>query len=920
MRRREDGAEKLAGMQGFAASSGFGKMQPPVIIQYYRTESRKLSFTEYWNMTRSWKVLFPWLFKMLRISFPLGGGLPRYPSQRDIEISEDLLPAGTRQKLQPILDECLQIGFHSPRYFHLQNTRGDVETAFIALLHSSEEAVVRIFYTLARQVHPPLETVAIGILSALENGTVCVTTSQREMMKPPPGTKIVRRVDAKPAALWAAHEALLASERRGSAVRRWQRHEQTDDFVDAYEDANWEFNIKRGVYVPMLEQDLEQDRRQVEARTSLESAGSPNAGVLAELSVQEEKKTGWGNAAFILALTVLVFIAAGAWQWSWNFVLMLVPILFIHEIGHYLAMRAFNYRNMRMFFIPLFGAAVTGRHYNVPGWKKCIVSLMGPVPSILLASVLGSTGLLLRQDWLVQAAVLTLIVNGFNLLPVLPLDGGWVVHSVLFSRHRYLDAAFRVIAIAGLVALGIFGKAKLLAYLAIPMALTIPSAWKLAKITHNLRMRGVSPASEDDQTIPPQTAEVIIEEVKKAFPRMQTNKTLAQHTLNIFESLNARPPGWLASLAMLGTQLLSAVMVVVFTMVFVVGQPGSLHGFMDRRDPGPKTQLSWESIGKVKTGARSDFSAQLPTTIVATFDGAATAEAAWEKVARELPENAAARLFGNSLLVALPPDEESSRKHWVDELQKEARDVFVASTNYYGVLTLSCTAPDEQIAKSLEEELNEVFQMRNHFVLIPPWIPSDSRTELEQERQRLARRTFQRLQNAGVDFHGSEASRSLLRKMSRAARQADQVALKQLQADYKQAQADFVRRNVEAIRAEGEGNVDLTVTELYTRLPEESVYERTNLVYQRLSALLGCLPMDEREAALHPKDKRFSLTLAAYVSREKSQLNFNYLSFYDPYHGAPALIIWLHRQGCSDFKYQFGSTSVDPESLEESVY
>ena len=35
-------------------------------------------------------------------------------------------------------------------------------------------------------------------------------------------------------------------------------------------------------------------------------------------------------------------------------------------------MRLFRYSNVKMFFIPLLGAAVSGRHYNVPGWKKVV--------------------------------------------------------------------------------------------------------------------------------------------------------------------------------------------------------------------------------------------------------------------------------------------------------------------------------------------------------------------------------------------------------------------------------------------------------------------------------------------------------------------------------------------------------------------
>ena len=71
---------------------------------------------------------------------------------------------------------------------------------------------------------------------------------------------------------------------------------------------------------------------------------------------------GWGNALALVLLSMLVHIGVCHQEWSWEMVLLLVPILLLHEGGRYLALRLFNYRNARMFFLPFFGAAVTGRH------------------------------------------------------------------------------------------------------------------------------------------------------------------------------------------------------------------------------------------------------------------------------------------------------------------------------------------------------------------------------------------------------------------------------------------------------------------------------------------------------------------------------------------------------------------------------
>ena len=65
---------------------------------------------------------------------------------------------------------------------------------------------------------------------------------------------------------------------------------------------------------------------------------------------------------------------------------------------------------------------------------------MGPLPGILLGGVLGIAGIVKGHDMMMQVGMLAVILNGFQLLPVLPLDGGRVyacsaVLPASLSRH-----------------------------------------------------------------------------------------------------------------------------------------------------------------------------------------------------------------------------------------------------------------------------------------------------------------------------------------------------------------------------------------------------------------------------------------------------------------------------------------------------
>src|SRR5579864_7661757 len=124
--------------------------------KYYKLDSRKVTYGEYWNITRSINVIIPWTAKLLGIPIKFASGLPYFESVRDLEVPEEEFSPRGRERLQPLMDKCLDLGFHSPRFFSYGSMKGDLRTSFIAMLHPSG-ATVRLMYTVALKVQPPKE-------------------------------------------------------------------------------------------------------------------------------------------------------------------------------------------------------------------------------------------------------------------------------------------------------------------------------------------------------------------------------------------------------------------------------------------------------------------------------------------------------------------------------------------------------------------------------------------------------------------------------------------------------------------------------------------------------------------------------------------------------------------------------------------
>src|SRR4051812_27273575 len=141
----------------------------------------------------------------------------------------------------------------------------------------------------------------------------------------------------------------------------------------------------------------------------------------------------WAKGALIVlkgakflttSATMLVSVAAYALIWGWRFGVGFVALLFIHEFGHYIQLRREGIRPGRMLFIPFFGAVVSARSLGGNALAEARVGLAGPVLGTLGALACIPIAHATGNDLWRALAFSGLFLNLFNLLPVVPLDGG----------------------------------------------------------------------------------------------------------------------------------------------------------------------------------------------------------------------------------------------------------------------------------------------------------------------------------------------------------------------------------------------------------------------------------------------------------------------------------------------------------------
>ena len=122
--------------------------------------------------------------------------------------------------------------------------------------------------------------------------------------------------------------------------------------------------------------------------------------------------------------TALVSVAAYALFWGWTFAVGFVVLLFVHEMGHVIALRREGIKASAPMFIPFLGAVIFAKSLGDNALAEARVGLAGPILGTLGPSCASSIGEATDSDMFRALAYIGFFLNLFNLLPVVPLDGG----------------------------------------------------------------------------------------------------------------------------------------------------------------------------------------------------------------------------------------------------------------------------------------------------------------------------------------------------------------------------------------------------------------------------------------------------------------------------------------------------------------
>jgi Zn-dependent protease len=171
------------------------------------------------------------------------------------------------------------------------------------------------------------------------------------------------------------------------------------------------------------------------------------------------------------SLSMVVSIGAYSLLWGWKFALGFVALLFVHEAGHALEAKRQGLPVSAPVFIPFLGAAILLKENPQNAWREAQIALAGPIVGSLGAAAVWWYGEATNNELLIAVAFTGFFLNLFNLLPIVPLDGGRAVAA--------LHPAFWLVGLIGLAALTLVAPNPILILILVVSAMELWNRWRV---------------------------------------------------------------------------------------------------------------------------------------------------------------------------------------------------------------------------------------------------------------------------------------------------------------------------------------------------------------------------------------------------------------------------------------------------------
>ena len=178
-----------------------------------------------------------------------------------------------------------------------------------------------------------------------------------------------------------------------------------------------------------------------------------------------------GNVKLLATFgSMAVSIAAYAWFFGFTFAIGFVLLLLLHEMGHVIQLRREGVKAGAPIFIPFLGAVIASKSLGKDAAAEARVGLAGPILGSIVTLVPLGLWLITGHEFWRALAYIGFFLNLFNLIPVVPLDGGRAMAA--------LSPVVWIVGLAGLIVVAVLYPSPILILIVLFGAYESYRRWK----------------------------------------------------------------------------------------------------------------------------------------------------------------------------------------------------------------------------------------------------------------------------------------------------------------------------------------------------------------------------------------------------------------------------------------------------------
>ena len=129
---------------------------------------------------------------------------------------------------------------------------------------------------------------------------------------------------------------------------------------------------------------------------------------------------------------------------GWSFAAGFVLLIFVHEMGHVFVAWRQGLPISAPIFIPFMGALIIAKAEAKSAWNAAVMGIGGPIAGSIGALACWWIYTATQNELFLGLAYVGFMINLFNLIPVFPLDGGWITGAV--SPYLWLAGTIGLVA------------------------------------------------------------------------------------------------------------------------------------------------------------------------------------------------------------------------------------------------------------------------------------------------------------------------------------------------------------------------------------------------------------------------------------------------------------------------------------------